>query len=153
MKPRYGSARPWYSGRTFPADDVIAIFDRDPAPKVLYDQRDAAGIEGPYADIMRGLYSKMDTLKRAPDEFRTWTDEDGYLTFWNALVDFAGTETRDRVQILQRLGAFKFRAGAGPEEKKSLIQDCFAEAGDKEDAENRPHLARSASVPDLVAKQ
>mgnify|MGYP006960592809 FL=1 len=133
MKTRYGSARPWYSGRTFPADDVIAVFDQDPESKVLYDQRDAASIEGPYADIMRSLYGKMDTLKRAPDEFRTWTDEDGYLTFWTVLVDFAGTETRDRVQILQRLGTFKFRTGAGPDEKKSLIQDCFAEANDKED--------------------
>ncbi|MBT4097844.1 MAG: hypothetical protein HOM68_07350 [Gemmatimonadetes bacterium] len=125
--------RPWYAGRTFPADDVVAVFDEDPQPKILYDQRDAGGTEGAYADIMRGIYGKMDSLKRNQNDFRTWTDEDGYLTFYNAMLDFCGSETRDRVQVLQKLGDFKFRAGAGPDEKKKLISDCFAEATDQED--------------------
>ncbi len=133
MRLNHPPIRPWYSGKTFPADDVVAVFDADPQPQVLYDQRDAHGIEGPYADIMRGIYGKMDSLKRNQNDFRTWTDEDGYLTFYNAMLDFAGSETRDRVQVLQKLGEFKFRAGAGPEEKKRLIEDCFAEATDKED--------------------
>lgn len=127
------SIRPWCAGPTFPSDDVIAIFDRDPQPQIAYNQGDAASIQGHLADIMRGLYGKMDSLKRSPDEFRTWTDEDGYVTFYNVLLDFAGPETRDRVQILQRLGAFKFRTGAGPDEKKRLIEECFAPATDKED--------------------
>jgi len=111
----------------------MAVFDQDPQPQVLYDQTDSAGIEGAYADIMRGLYDKMDSLKRSPDDFRTWTDEDGYLTFYNALLDFAGDETKDRVQVLQQLGEFKFRAGSGPDEKKKLIEECFAEATAQED--------------------
>ena len=125
--------RPWYTGRTFPADDVVAVFDEDQQPKILYDQRDAASIEGTYADIMRGIYGKMDSLKRNHSDFRTWTDEDGYLTFYNAMLDFCGSETRDRVQVLQKLGTFKFRSGAGPDDKKKVIEDCFAEATAQED--------------------
>ena len=125
--------RPWYTGRTFPADDVVAVFDEDQQPKILYDQRDAASIEGAYADIMRGIYGKMDSLKRNHSDFRTWTDEDGYLTFYNAMLDFCGSETRDRVQVLQKLGTFKFRSGAGPDDKKKVIEDCFAEATAQED--------------------
>jgi hypothetical protein len=127
------SIRPWYAGRTFPSDDVASFFDEDPKPEVLYDQIDAASIEGTFADIMRGLYGTMDSLKRSPDDFRTWTSEDGYLTFYTVLLDFVGSETRDRVQVLQKLGGFKFRAGAGPDQKKSLIEDCFAEVSEQED--------------------
>ena len=65
----------------------MAVFDQDPQPQVLYDQTDSAGIEGAYADIMRGLYDKMDSLKRSPDDFRTWTDEDGYLTICDRKKD------------------------------------------------------------------
>jgi len=88
--------------------------------------------DGEIAQIVRGLYGKMDSLKRSPDEFRSWTEEDGYQTFFEALTDIAPPEARARVQLLQQLGAFKFRSGAGPDEKKSLIGAVFAEPTEDE---------------------
>ncbi len=133
MKQPSRKIRPWYTGKAPPEKDVIGIVDRiDPDAPVLYDQGQEENT-GEYADVVRELYGKMDLLKRSPDEFRTWTDEDGYLIFYETLLDFAESEVKDRVQVLQTLGAFKFRASAGPDEKKSLISAIFSDADDNED--------------------
>ena len=133
MKQHSKQLRPWYTGKAPPDEDILGIVDRlDPEAAVFYDQGQEKNT-GEYADIVKGLYGKMDLLKRSPDEFRTWTEEDGYLTFYEALLDFAGTEVKDRVQVLQTVGTFKFRASAGPDEKKSLISAIFSEAEGNED--------------------
>jgi hypothetical protein len=140
VSKRRSPARPWYAGRTPPPEDVLAIFDEAGEPEVLYNQGDADGIEGEYASLMRGLYDKMDSLKRSPDEFRTWAEEDGYITFYLALLDIAPAEIKSRVQVLQTLGEFKFRSAAGPDEKKKLISAVFEEQQDNED----PHIVASS---------
>ena len=104
----------------------------DPEAAVLYNQGQETNT-GEYADVVKDLYGKMDLLKRSPDEFRTWTEEDGFLTFYETLLDFAAPEMKDRVQVLQSLGAFKFRASAGPDEKKNLISAIFSEPDEGED--------------------
>ena len=127
---------------------MLGVVDRiDPEAPVLYDQGKEENT-GEYADIVKDLYGKMDMLKRSPDEFRTWTDEDGYLIFYETLLDFAGTEVKDRVQVLQSLGAFKFRASAGPDEKKSLISAIFSEADDKEDP-NMVNISRARRLSQI----
>lgn len=136
MSKWHSPARPWYAGRTPPAEEVLAIFADAGEPQVLYNQGQPDAIEGDFADIMRGIYGKMDTLKRSPDEFRTWAEEDGYLTFYEALLDIAPLEIKGRVQVLQSLGEFKFRASAGPDEKKKLLSAVFAEQQENED----PHV-------------
>jgi hypothetical protein len=68
-----------------------------------------------------------------PAEFRTWTVEDGVGTFFQAMLDFAPTDLRSRVSILQHLGSFKFRAADGPEQKKAKIAAIFAEPDGEED--------------------
>lgn len=133
MSNRRSPGRPWYAGRTPPAEEVVAIFDNAGEGQVLYDQGNAAGVDGDYAATMRGLYGKMDSLKRNPDGFRTWTEEDGYLTFYLALLDIAPVEIRSRVQVLQQLGSFKFRSSADGEEKRRLISAVFAEQQKDED--------------------
>ncbi len=94
--------------------------------QVLYDHANEEN-EGEYADIMKGVYDKMDTLKRSPVDFRTWTEEDGLETFLEVLFDFGSADLRERVQILQKTGTFKFRAVDGPDEKKAKISAVFAE--------------------------
>ena len=129
------SARPWYTGKTPPAEEILSSIESvDPAPDVLYDSTKSEESSGEFADLVKGLYGKMDSLKRSPDEFRTWTEEDGYQTFYETLLDLAPTETRSRVQLLQQMGSFKFRGGAAPDEKKSLIAALFEEPGEDEDA-------------------
>jgi hypothetical protein len=126
-------ARPWYAGRTPPAEEVLAIFDNAGEPEVLYNQADPDSIEGDFASLMKSVYGKMDSLKRSPQDFRTWTDEDGYATFYEALLDYAPAEIKGRVGILQQLGTFKFRGNAGPDEKKKLISAVFDPQQEGED--------------------
>lgn len=128
-RPRF-----WYAGSQPPAEEVLSIFDEAGEPEVLYNQGQPDAVEGEYASLMKGLYGKMDSLKRSPDDFRTWTDEDGYVTFYKCLLDIAPPEIKQRVGMLQQLGAFKFRASAGPDEKKKLISAVFEEQQEKEDA-------------------
>lgn len=112
---------------------MVAIFDNAGEPQVLYNQANAADADGEFGALMRGLYGKMDSLKRNPAEFRTWTEEDGYLTFYLALLDIAAADIRARVQVLQQLGSFRFRSSADGEEKKRLISAVFAEQQKDED--------------------
>lgn len=133
MRRRGQPVRPWYAGRQPPPPEVVSIFDDAGKPEVLYSQADSGAIDGEFAAAMRGLYGKMDTLKRSPNEFRTWTEEDGYVTFYLAMLDIAAADIRARLQVLQALGGFKFRSIAGPEEKKSLIEAVFAPPQQDED--------------------
>lgn len=98
-------------------------------------------------DLVKGLYAKMDTLKRSPISFRTWTEEDGTEAFLSTLLDLTPSNMRTRVQFLQLFGSFKFRAAATPEDKKGLIEDVFA-AEEKEDA--RDMLRRQAHRLSLI---
>jgi hypothetical protein len=125
-------ARAWYGGRTPPDPEILATaIAADTAPAMLYDRE--AGGTGEYASIFRTLYDRMDSLKRSPFEFRTWTEEDGIETFFGVLIDFAPSDLRGRVQFLQRLGTFKFRKMDGPEEKKAKIEAVFAPVEGEED--------------------
>ncbi len=142
-----GSARPWYAGRTPPSEEVLSIFTDAGKPEVLYNQANPEAIEGEYATMMRGIYSKMDSLKRSPQDFRTWAAEDGYVTFYEALLDIAPPDMKGRVGMLQQLGSFKFRSSAGPDEKKKLISAVFAEQADNEDA----HIIASSRARRLAA--
>ena len=131
-KPRRNRA--WYGSRTPPEDDVIeAAEEAEEAagtPLVLYDHETH---EGEYAEIVSRIYAEMDSLKRYPADFRTWTVEDGLATYFQAILDFAPTDMRSRVAILQRFGAFKFRAADGSNEKKQKIAAIFIEPDDEED--------------------
>ena len=69
--PDRSPARPWYPGRTPPSEEVLSIFDEAGEPEVLYNQANPEDIEGEFASLMRSVYSKMDILKRSPDDFRT----------------------------------------------------------------------------------
>lgn len=93
------SARAWYAGRNPPSDDVLSIFDKAGKPEVLYDQASESN-EGEFATLIRGVYSKMDTLKRSPDDFRTWAEEDGYVAVYEAVLEFAAPEMKARVGML-----------------------------------------------------
>ena len=116
-----------------PDENVIfAAEETEGTPPVLYDH---VAHEGEYAEIVNRIYNEMDTLKRHPAEFRTWTVEDGMATYFQAILDFAPTDMRSRVAILQRFGAFKFRAADGPNEKKAKIEAIFLEPDDEEDYE------------------
>lgn len=124
--------RAWYGGRTPPDQEILATaIAADTAPVVLYDRE--TGGTGEYAPLFRTLYDRMDSLKRNPFEFRTWTEEDGIETFFEVLIDFAPQDLRGRVQFLQRLGTFKFRKVDGPEEKKAKIEAVFAPVEGEED--------------------
>ena len=128
-KPR--GVRAWYGRRTPPDEGIIfAAEEAEGTPLVLYDH---ATHEGEYAEIVSRIYDEMDSLKRHPAEFRTWTVEDGVATYFQAILDFAPTDMRSRVAILQRFGAFKFRAADGPNEKKNKIAAIFIEPDDEED--------------------
>ena len=135
LSRRQTKTRAWYAGKTPPDEEVLSTAESvDPEPQVLYDQSDVVGSTGEFADIIKGLYGKMDSLKRNPDDFRSWTEEDGFFTFYEVLLDLAPPDTRGRVQVLQGLGAFRFRSGVSPDEKKSLISAVFAEPEQGEDA-------------------
>lgn len=140
--------RPWYPGRSEPDEEIIALFESaDPKPQILYDQANAAGSTGEYASVVRGIYDKMDSLKRSPDTFRSWTEEDGLVIFYDSLLDTAPSDMRGRVQILQQLGEFKFRAGATGDDKKKAVADIFAPPGENED----PNIITSSRARRLGA--
>ena len=143
--------RAWYAGRIPPDDEIIARAEKaDAHGQVLYDHN-AASNEGEYADVVKGLYGMMDTLKRTPQEFRTWTEEDGYETFLTALFDFGPTDMRDRVQILQQAGSFKFRQVDTPDDKKAKISAVFADP-EEEDLKAR-HSAQARKLSGVWAPQ
>ncbi len=141
MKRRPRPARAWYGSQAPPDEEFLEKIETlDPDPQVLFDNNggDPTGVE---PDLIKGLYSKMDTLKRSPATFRTWTEEDGIEAFLGSLLDLTPSNMRARVQLLQTFGSFKFRTSAGPEDKKALIEEVFA-AEEKEDA--RDVLRRQA---------
>jgi len=118
--------RAWYGGREPAAAEVIDIAEQaEGTGRVLYDSVEGGG---EYAEIVRNLYDEMDSLKRTPAEFRTWTPEDGLVTFLQVLLDFAPLDMRGRVSILQALGPFKFRSSDSPEQKKAKVAAIFADS-------------------------
>ncbi|MBI2504270.1 MAG: hypothetical protein HYW07_13675 [Candidatus Latescibacteria bacterium] len=147
MKKPHRPARAWYGSPTPPDDQFLQEMEAlDQHPEVLYDNSggEPTGLE---PDLVKALYSKMDSLKRSPVTFRTWTEEDGTEAFLSTLLDLTPSNMRTRVQLLQLLGAFKFRAAATPEDKKGLIEEVFA-AEEKEDA--RDVLRRQAHRLSLI---
>jgi hypothetical protein len=123
--------RAWYGRRTPPQEDVIfAAEEAEGTPTVLYEH---TAREGDYAEIVGRIYDEMDSLKRHPAEFRTWTVEDGMTTYFQAILDFAPMDMRSRVAMLQRFGAFRFRTSDGPDEKKAKIAAIFVEPDDQEE--------------------
>jgi len=126
------AARAWYGSKNPPVEDILAAVEAiDPDTQILYDHTTEE--EGEYDTIVKGLYDRMDSLKRNATEFRTWTEEDGMEAFFEVLTDVAPAELRSRVQILQHLGVFKFRKMDGPDEKKTKISAVFAAPGGDED--------------------
>jgi hypothetical protein len=118
----------------------------DQRPEVLYEKGEGEAT-GSEPDLVKGLYGKMDTLKRSPVTFRTWTEEDGTEAFLGTLLDLTPANMRGRVQLLQLFGTFKFRTSATPEDKKGMIEEVFA-AEEKEDA--RDVLRRQAHRLSLI---
>lgn len=112
-------------------DILVSAEGVDSDTQILYDH--TSGEEGEYDAIVKGLYDRMDSLKRNATEFRTWTEEDGMEAFFEVLIDVAPAELRSRVQILQRLGTFQFRKMDGPDEKKAKIGAVFAAPKGDED--------------------
>ena len=146
MRTRHAKVRAWYAGRTRPDEELLStVEEADIGTKVLYDHA-AGDASGEYDEIVRGLYDKMDTLKRSPLDFRTWTQEDGMETFLEVLFDFAPTDLRQRVQILQQTGSFKFRAADGPEEKKAKISAVFAEGNEEDYSTELANQARKLAA-------
>jgi len=132
LKRRHHTARAWYGSKNPPVEDILASVEAiDPDTQILYDH--TSGEEGEYDAIVKGLYDRMDSLKRNATEFRTWTEEDGIEAFFEVLIDVAPAELRSRVQILQRLGTFQFRKMDGPDEKKAKIGAVFAAPKGDED--------------------
>ena len=132
IEPRRNRA--WYGSRTPPEDAIIeaaeAVEQATNGSTILYDHETH---EGEWAEVVSRIYNEMDSLKRHPAEFRTWTAEDGMAAFFQALLDYAPTDIRSRVAILQQFGQFKFRAADGPDEKKQKIASIFVEPDDEED--------------------
>ena len=132
IKPRRNRA--WYGSRTPPEDAIIeaaeAVERSTNGPTVLYDHDNH---EGEWAEKISRIYDEMDSLKRHPAEFRTWTSEDGMAGFFQVLLDYAPSDLRSRVTILRQLGQFKFRAVDGPDEKKQKIASIFVEPEGEED--------------------
>ena len=127
---QYRGVRAWYAGKNPPDEEVLsAVEEADGNSQVLYSHP-AQEDDGEYVEIMKGLYSKMDSLKRSPLDFRTWTEQDGMDTFLEVLLDLAPADMRARVQILQKIGAFKFRAADSPDDKKAKVSAVFAESGE-----------------------
>ena len=131
MSTKKRGVRAWYGRRTPPQEDVIfAAEEAEGTPTVLYEH---TAREGDYAEIVGRIYDEMDSLKRHPAEFRTWTVEDGMTTYFQAILDFAPMDMRSRVAMLQRFGAFRFRTSDGPDEKKAKIAAIFVEPDDQEE--------------------
>ncbi len=137
--------RAWYAGKVPPELQMLTDAEgADESAQVLYA---SGGGEGEYADVVKGLYDAMDSLKRNPNDFRTWTEEDGMETFLEVLLDFAESETRARVRILQQVGAFKFRSVDGPDEKKAKIEAVFE---DPQDLDQKDAISGQARKLNLI---
>ena len=131
LKTTRPGARAWYGTKEPPSEETLAAIEAvDPEPQLLYE----LGHEGEaeYDGIVKRIYDRMDSLKRNPLEFRNWTEEDGIGTFFEVMLDFAPLELKSRVQLLQRLGSFKFRKADGPEEMRAKISAVFAQPQDDE---------------------
>jgi len=116
LKRRHPAARAWYGSKAPPDEGFLQQLEAaDPAPQFLFDNTGGSQV-GEGAELVKGLYDKMDSLKRNPLHFRTWTEEDGMETFFETLLDLTPSNLRARVQILQQVGGFKFRASATPED-------------------------------------
>ena len=137
--------RAWYVGKVPPDTQMLSDAEEaDESMQVLYA---SGGGEGEYGDVVKGLYDAMDSLKRNPSGFRTWTAEDGMETFLEVLLDFAESETRSRVRILQQVGAFKFRSVDGPDEKKTKIEAVFE---DPQDLDQKDAISGQARKLNLI---
>lgn len=141
MEKRHPGTRAWYAGKNPPPPELVSQVEAADESQVLYDHVNH-DMEGEYVDIMKSVYNEMDTLKRNPSDFRTWTPEDGNETFLKVIFDFTSPDLRERVQILQQLGTFKFRSMDGPDEKKTKIAAIFAEPDTKDYATNLGNQAR-----------
>ncbi|MGB0605816.1 MAG: hypothetical protein ACPGRY_12715, partial [Candidatus Latescibacterota bacterium] len=65
--------RAWYGGKEPATAEVIEAAEAaEGGGEVLYDSLEESG---DFADIFRHLYDEMDSLKRTPGDFRTWTPE------------------------------------------------------------------------------
>lgn len=137
MKRRHPAARAWYGSKKTPPEDSLLqqIEATDPEPEHLFDNTSGSPV-GEGLEIVKELYDKMDSLKRNPLHFRTWTEEDGVGTFFEALLDLAPANLRLRVQLLQQVGGFKFRTAATPEDKKAQVEAIFAPSAEGEDERN-----------------
>jgi len=123
--------RAWYGSRTPPEESILfAAEEAEGTPDLLYDHETR---EGDYASIVGRLYNEMDSLKRHPMEFRTWTVEDGMMTYFQALLDVAPADMRSSVAALQRFGQFKFRTSDSPGDKKAKIAGIFVESEEAQD--------------------
>ena len=88
MKRRPPGIRACYSGRTPPDEEIVtAAENADDGARVLYDH-EAEENEGEYGAIIKDLYNKMASLKRHPDDFRTWNMADGMVISLEALLYF-----------------------------------------------------------------
>ncbi len=127
MGRRKLGVRAWYAGKIPPDESVLEIIEAaSKTPQILFDNTDGEP-SGEDPGLGKRLYNKMDSLKRNPKEFRTWSFEDGMTTFFTTLLDLTPDQLRPRVQLLQQLGVFKFLTSDGPTEKKNKIQAIFDE--------------------------
>ena len=121
----------WYGGIEPAEAEVIEAAEvAEGGGKVLYDSIEGSG---DFADIFHNLYDEMDSLKRKPSKFRTWTSEDGFVTFFQVMLDYGPPDMRGRVSMLQRIGQFKFRSTDGPDEKKEKIANVFSDTDGEDD--------------------
>lgn len=136
MKKKHPGTRAWYAGKAPPEKEILdAIAALDDDSQVIYDNTHEG--QGEYSEIVKRIYNQMDSLKRTPAEFRTWTVEDGIETFFAVLIDFSSADLRSRVQTLQRLGTFKFRAVDSSDAKRAKIAAVFASPDEDEDYKAR----------------
>lgn len=134
MTQRQRHLRAWYGSNTPPDAEIMDYIARlDPEPEVIHDNEEDH--EGTFDEQIKGIYDKMDSLKRNPGDFRRWSEEDGLETFFKTMLDLGPEDMRSRVKILQQLGDFRFRTGDGPQEKKEKISAVFAES-DNDDPRN-----------------
>jgi len=141
LKTTRPGVRAWYGTKEPPAVEVLdAIEAVDPEPQLLYELGGQG--EAEFDAIVKRIYDRMDSLKRNPVEFRNWTEEDGIETFFGVMLDFAPAELKGRVQLLQRLGSFKFRKADGPEEMGAKISAVFAQP--QEDQDYKAQLSAQA---------
>ncbi len=141
MQKKHPGTRAWYAGKNPPPPELVSQVEEADESQLLYDQINH-DMEGEYVDIVKSVYNEMDTLKRNPSDFRTWTPEDGNETFLKVIFDFASPDLRERVQILQQLGNFKFRSMDGPDEKKAKIAAIFVESDEEDYATNLGNQAK-----------